>query len=117
VALPDDQARRLRCYRNALNNWRYEGFIEFRPRVESWLRKELALSGREVRQLLAEFVAQGGRIDEQVETRPEYVSFEFHYDLRVTIDGRRIYFETILLSNDPDDPDDPRIEIVSVRDA
>ena len=64
-----------------------------------------------------DFVAAGGKIDEQVETRPEYVADEFHYDLRVNIDGRMIYFETLLRCMKPDDPDDPRIEVVNVHDV
>jgi hypothetical protein len=58
-----------------------------------------------------------GSIDEQVEKRPEYVSFGFHYDLRLKIDDRLIYVETVLFCDDADNPDDPRILIVSVHDV
>ena len=47
----------------------------------------------------------------------QYTSFEFHYDLRVLIGGRLIYFETVLLCIDPNNPDDPRIEVVNIHDA
>ncbi len=64
-----------------------------------------------------EYVVAGGAIDEQVETRPEYFSYEFHYDLRINIGGRRVYFETVLVCKDPNDPDDSMIEVVNVHEA
>jgi hypothetical protein len=69
----------------------------------------------EAARVLHEHVDAGGQIDEHPERRPEFVHCEFHYDLRVEIGGRRIYFETILLCDDPADPDDPVIEVVSVH--
>lgn len=120
VALPDVQKDRLRCFANALANWKYEGYVVFKKRAQQWLRDELSsYSADEIRRLLHEFVVNGGAgvIDEQPETRREYVSYEFHYDLRVHIDNRLIYFESILLCDDPNDPDDPRIVVVSIHDA
>jgi hypothetical protein len=35
----------------------------------------------------------------------------------VSIKGRRVYFETRLVYRNPDDPDDPFIEVVNVHDA
>src|SRR5438105_15537826 len=99
--LPDDQEGRLRCYKNALRNWKYRGYIRFKPVAQEWLAKELPLyTLREIARLLNEYVEAEGVIEEQAERRPEYVSFEFHYDLRVNFGGRRIYFETILLCED-----------------
>jgi hypothetical protein len=75
---------------------------------------------RDVYEIMYQFVAAGGPIDEQVEPRPEYVSFNFHYDLRVKIENRLIYLETVLLCDNldnPDDPDDPPIVIVSSHDV
>jgi hypothetical protein len=118
VNLPEDQEGRLRCYRNALRNWSFRGYVEFKPRAEAWLASELPeLSLREVARALYQHVEGGGEIDEQVERRPEYVSYEFHFDLRVRIGGRHIYFETVLLCEDAKDPDDPMIEVVSVHDV
>jgi hypothetical protein len=94
VALPDNQAERLQCFRNALRNWNYEGYVRFRPLAQDWLRSNLAeYAEREIGWELFEFVQRGGMIDEQEERRAEYVSFGFHYDLRMTIGGRGVYFE------------------------
>jgi hypothetical protein len=72
---------------------------------------------RDIRRLLHDFVDQGGEIDEQVERRPEYTHYEFHYDLRVPIGGRRIFFETVLMCDAAAHPDDPQIIVVSVHDV
>jgi hypothetical protein len=118
VALPDDQQGRLRCYRNALRNWNYTGYVEFKKLAQEWLLQELSgLSLDDIRRELHDFVDQGGVIDEQVERRPEYLHYQFHFDLRVTIGHRRVYFETVLICDDPADPDDPLIIVVSVHDV
>jgi hypothetical protein len=117
VALPEDQKDRLRCYTNALNNWRFDGYVRFKKRVGEWLRDEMGNSLPDICRMVYEHVQTGGRVDEVVETREPYVMWEFHYDLRVQVGKRRIYFETILLCDDPDDPDDPRIEVVNVHDV
>lgn len=118
MALPDDREARLRCYRNALRNWNFRGYVDFKPVVVEWLANELP--GYTLRQVACELhqhVEEGGEIDEQVERRPEYAHCEFHYDLRVRIGDRRVYFETVLSCEDADDPDDPLIVVVSVHDV
>lgn len=118
MALPDDREARLRCYRCALENWNYHGYVNFSPRAQEWLASQFPdLSLRDIARELSGFVASGGEIDEQVERRPEYVAYEFHYDVRVQIAGRMIYFETVLLCEDASDPDDPQIEVVNVHDV
>ena len=93
-------------------------FIEAKKRVFEWLRSELAdYSWREIRRLLCQFVEDGGRIDEQVERRPEYAHYGFHFYLRVPIGGRRIYFETVLTCENADDPDGSTIMVVNVHDV
>ena len=71
----------------------------------------------EIGRLLYEFVVSGGKIDEQVEARPEFAHYEFHYDLRVTIGSRRVYFETVLFCDDAHDPNDPLVQVVNVHDV
>jgi hypothetical protein len=117
--LPDDPAIRLRCYRNALSNWNFEGYVKFEERpAQAWLKSELPNHTlRGIAEQMYQYVKSGGVIDEQPETRPEYTSYEYHYDLRVSIGARRIYFETILICEDPDDPDDPFIVVVNVHDV
>jgi hypothetical protein len=116
--LPEDREVRLRCYCNALRNWKFRGYVRFKPLAAEWLAKEFPdLTLLEVARELHRHVDEGGEIDEQKERRPEYVSYEFHFDLRVRIGGRYVYFETVLFCDDPDDPDDPTIKVVSVRDV
>ena len=118
MPLPESAIDRLRCFRNALANWKTTDYVRFRERVEAWLRTEVPQRSLfEIRRLLHEFVANGGAIDEQVERRPEYVSYEFHYDLRLIIDNRLVYFEMILHCDDPNDPDDPFLVVVSAHDV
>ena len=114
--LPDDQEGRLRCYRNALRNWNFRGYVSFRPRPEEDLAILLPnCTLLEIAHELHKYVETGGKVDEKKESRPEYVSYEYHFDLRVEIGGRLVYFETVLLCEDADDPDDPVIEVVSVH--
>ena len=91
---------RCRCYRAALANWRYEGYVNFGKDASRWLRDELPdYTARRLKQLLYEHVwaePDCRRVDEQPETRPEWQAHEFHHDLRVRIDGRLIYFENAL---------------------
>ena len=117
--LPEDREARKRCYRNALRNWRFDDFVRFPERAQDWLRGELDLGHREVARLLHEYVESGGDdvIDEQKERRPEYAHYEFHYDLRVKIGDRRVYFETLLFCDKPDNPDDPYIVVVNIHDV
>lgn len=118
MTLPHDRDARLRCYRNALRNWNFRGYVQFKPLAEEWLANELpGCTLREIARELHEYVEAGGEIDEQTEHRPEYLSYEFHFDLRVKIGDRRVYFETVLLCEDAEDPDDPQIEVVSVHDV
>jgi hypothetical protein len=116
--LPDNREARLRCFRNALRNWNYHGYVRFWARTQEWLANELPdFNLKEVARELCQHVESGGEIDEQPERRPEYAANEFHFDLRVKIGGRRIYFETVLFCEDADDPDDPFIEVVNVHDV
>jgi len=124
VNLPDDQEGRPRYYRNVLRNEanrlvaRDPDYVGFKKRVQEWLRNELAeytLLG--ICRVLHEYVEGGGAIDEQTENRPEYAHFRFHFDLRVPIGGRRIYFETVLEFEDADDEDDLTIVVVNAHDV
>lgn len=118
---PLTDPERLRCYQNALKNWNYTGCIVFHERAWVWLSTAFpSLTQRQIAQLLHRHVKDGGEIDEQVETRGEWRKLhDFHYDIRVEIkkSGRRIYFETRLIYRNPNDPDDPRIEVVNAHDA
>ncbi len=62
--------------------------------------------------LLHDHVAGGGALDQVRERRDDWLDFEFHFDLRLDIDGKRIYVETVLVRADPQDP---LVEIVNIH--
>ncbi len=123
--LPEDQEGRLRCYRSVLRNEaartvaRDPDYVVFKKRPQQWLRSELAeYTLREICRLLHNYLeSDEGKIDEQKETRPEYAHYQFHYDLRIAIGGRRIYLETVLEFEDAHDEDDLTIVVVNVHDV
>ncbi len=83
--------------------------------ARQWIAENLAgMNLKAVAKALHDFLAGGGVIDQVKETRPEWSRWPYHYDFRLMLDGRRIYVETILQD---DDPNDPTIEIVSIHDA
>jgi len=110
---------RLAAYLDALANWSLERYIEFELTAESerWVREELgAIPFSEIRRLMHEHVAGGGTIDEVRETRPEWTDeYEFHYDLRVTINDVPTYIETRLMFEPPFVPDRPWILVVNLH--
>lgn len=111
-------SEKLACYRNALANWRYDGFIILTEIAFEWMKLHLqGLSPRLLGQLMYEYVQTGGEIDQQRETRPEWNVHEFHYDLRISVGERLIYIETRLIYDKPDDPDDPIIHVVNIHEA
>jgi hypothetical protein len=110
----------LACYLNALSNWRFAGYVVFTDQSAKWLRLNLPeWSQKHFAERLFQFVGGGeGEIDQIVETRPEWSGLhEFHYDLRPVVEGCRLYVETRLNYTDPDDPDDPLIQIVNIHPA
>lgn len=108
---------RLKAYRNALANWKYEGYVRWKEVPACWVRREFAgWTQKAIAEQMYLYVAAGGEIDEQPETREDWLESKFHYDLRIQIGGRRIYIETLLFYHDPDDPDDPTIHVVNVHD-
>ncbi len=116
---PLTDPEKLTCYKNALANWQYEGFMTFTSVALDWLHKHFpGYSTREIAKLLYNYVAAGGEIDQQPETREPWKSLhDHHYDLRITVGDRLIYFETRLSCRDPDDTDDPLIDVVNIHDA
>jgi hypothetical protein len=118
---PMTDPERSRCYLNALENWRYDGYIRFAKDADRWVRAELPdHTFRELGRMLYEHVKANGCacVDEQVETRERWRDLhQFHHDIRMPVAGRLIYFETRLIYRDPDDPDDPLIQVVNAHDA
>jgi hypothetical protein len=90
---------RLAAYRDALRNWNVTDYIQFELTEEAhrWIRRELGITLKEIGWLMYEHVAGGGEIDEAPETRPEWTDqYEFHHDLRLTINDKQVYIETRL---------------------
>ncbi len=108
---------RLNAYRNALANWRFEGCVQWKEVARDWVRQRLeAVTPAEIARGMHEYVEAGGAIDEVVETRPEWTLARFHYGLRLECHGVRLYLETLLFFENPDDADDPWIKVVSIHE-
>lgn len=107
---------RLRHYRTALKFWQTNGYITFTDRAAGWVRAHLGIDPRELRELMYNHVARGGEIDEVKEQRENWkAKYEYHYDLRLTLEsGRKIYIETRLQMET--DPEDSTIAVVNVHD-
>ena len=112
---------RLTAYKDALSNWSVRKYIQFELSEEShrWVRRELGgITLREIGRLMYEFVAAGGGIDEQAETRENWQDqHEFHYDLRFSINNRAVYIETRLNYRLPVTPDDSWILVVNIHEC
>ena len=105
----------LELYKKTLSLWRYRGYVLWKRVAREWLDKELpGYTAELVNELMHLHVERGGRVDQVVERRPEYVSYRCHYDLRLPLSARRIYIETVLIE---DDHPDPTIHVVSIHDA
>jgi hypothetical protein len=105
----------LARYKSALANWNVTGYVTWKDIAREWVEENLpGYTTRAVAERMHEFVEQeSGKID-QVREKREWIEGDFHYDLRAPIEGRLIYIETILID---DEPDDPTIHVVSVKNA
>jgi hypothetical protein len=110
---------RLIAYEDALGNWGVRGYIQFDLSEEShrWIRRELGgTTLRDIGRLIYEYVAAGGEIDEQAETREYWRDqHEFHHDLRFSINNRLVYIETRLNYRLPVIPDESWILVVNIH--
>lgn len=109
---------RLASYKDALSNWSYEGYIQFEltETAYEWVKRELSnLSLKEIGRLMFEYVEAGGEIDEVRETRLEWSDYEFHYDLRFSIQGNPIYIESRLNYRLPFKSDYSTILVVNIH--
>ena len=110
---------RFAAYKDALSNWSYSGYVEFEldETAYKWIKRELSnISLKEIARLMHEHVEVGGEIDEVRERRPEWSDeYEFHYDLRFTIQDKRVYIETRLNCRLPFIPDQSSILVVNIH--
>jgi hypothetical protein len=101
--------------RHALSLWSFAGYVTWKPVAREWVESNLeGLTTRSIGEEMFRFLDAGGKIDQAKETRREWTDQPFHYDFRLSIEGRLVYIETILVE---DDPDDPTIHVVSIHDA
>lgn len=108
----------LACYRNAMTNRRVGGYVEFNERARRGMLEVLpGYTLAAFKEELYEFVVvNSGTISQTEETREQWrEEWEFHYDIRLPLAGKRIYIETRLRYCDPNDPDDPIILVVNVH--
>ena len=116
---PLTDSARLEAYKDALGNWSFAQYIQFdlTETAYRWIRRELNnISLKEIGRLIYEHVEAGGEIDEVRETRPEWSDeYEFHHDLRFTIQDRPVYIETRLNYQLPVIPNDSSILVVNVH--
>jgi hypothetical protein len=103
-------ADRLAAYLDAINNWVVEGCVSFDRLSKEGAKylRELGVKQRELKELMYEYVAGGGEIDE-VREKSKDSEFDFHYDLRIKFQGKRVYIETRM------DPDYPRTPLESLE--
>jgi hypothetical protein len=105
----------LAKFQHALSQWRFTGYITWKPIARQWLEQNLeGWTTRSVGEEMFRHFQAGGDIDQTRETRPEWSQQRYHYDFRLEIGGRLVYIETVLVE---DDPHDPTIHVVSIHDA
>jgi hypothetical protein len=109
-----EDERVLQLFREALREWHCEGFVVWKRRPAEWLDANIeGHTTKSVAKLMYEYCLQGGKIDQVRERRDEYASsYEYHYDFRFPIEGRKVYIETVL----DEKSTGPMITIVNMHD-
>lgn len=88
----------LAHFREAIGEWRCDGFVIWKRQAAQQLRDLLdSHTQKSIAKLMYEHVKAGGLIDQVRERRPEYAGrHEYHFDFRLNIDGQLVYLETTL---------------------
>lgn len=109
----EDQ-RYLGLFEEALSDWNFDGYIVWKRRPTEWLEEEIeGFTTKAVGKLMYEHFKNGGKIDQVKETRHPYDGmYEFHFDFRFPINGRKIYIETVL----DETSTGPTITVVNMHD-
>lgn len=113
---PLEDPRLVAAIHNALEEGlRFSGYVTWNQRSQQAVRTELpGYTTKAVAEMMYEHVAEDGKVDQVRETREEYLEHRFHYDFRIEIEGRKMYIQTVLLN---DDPDDPELHVVNLHPA
>ncbi len=103
------------AFLEALGPLKRRNFVDWKPLASEWLVKNLEGSSQlDFARLMYEHVSNGNEIDQVVETRdPWRHSHDFHYDFRFSIDGQKIYIESLLDQRSPG----PVLQIVNMKNA
>lgn len=105
----------LALFGQVLANWNVTDYVTWKDVARNWVGRELpALSLRDVAKAMHDHVVAGGVVDRVPETRPEWNDREAQYGFRLSLAGRAVYIETVLVD---DNPDDPTLPIVSIHDV
>ena len=113
---PDILAR----YEQALADWAVGGAIELVGRAAEGLRTTLeGVTVNYFKEALYRFVCvEGGEIDQVKEDREPWLrDWEWHYDLRPTINGVKLYVETRLYPESFCSHKDPMVQVVQIKPA
>lgn len=108
----------LARYEQALADWKVEGAIVLEGRAPDGLRTTLeGVTEKYFKEALYRFVCEeDGEIDQVKEERePWRERWEWHYDLRPTINGVKLYVETRLFPESFSSRDEPIIHIVQIK--
>jgi hypothetical protein len=110
----------LARYKQAQADWNVEGAVVFKGRAPDGVRTTLeGVTEKYFKEFLYRFVCEeNGEIDQVKEERdPWREHWEWHYDLRPTVNGVTLYVETRLLPESFSSRDDPVIHVVQVKPA
>lgn len=108
---PLRDAELLKIFKDVLGNWN----VTAKDQALEWAGKNLpGFTLKALAKLMNDHVCACGEIDQVPETRPEWNDWPYHYDFRLFWAGRLLYVETVLVD---DDPVDPYLRIVRVKDA
>jgi hypothetical protein len=111
----------LARYKGALSEWKVKGAIELEKDAPEGLRTTLeGVTVESFKEALYHFVCQeNGEIDQVKETRnwEPCNRWEYHYDLRPTINGVKVYVETRLYPESFSSREEPEIHIVHIKPA
>src|SRR5258708_36386874 len=110
----------LARYQQALAEWQVDGAIVLMGRAPEGLRSTLdGVTEEMFREALWRFVCRDNEEIDQVkeERHPWREEWEWHYDLRPTINGVKIYVETRLWPDSFASRQEPIIYIVQIKPA
>ena len=113
---PDILAR----YKQALADWQTSGAVELEGRASERLRTTLeGVTVKYFKECLYRFVCEAnGEIDQVKEERERWRKhWEWHYDLRPTINGIKLYVETRLDPESFSSHKEPMIRVVQIKPA